>query len=122
MVHREEVSGFIRSTFRSIWSLELLLLLKQSGRSWSQSEMVASLRASDLIVSQGVDSLLAAGLVVAQDDGQIHFGPASADLARLADLSENAYAKSPDAVRRLIVAAAADGLSAFADAFRLRKD
>jgi hypothetical protein len=32
------------------------------------------------------------------------------------------YARSPDKVRRLIVAAGAGGLTAFADAFRIRKD
>jgi hypothetical protein len=32
------------------------------------------------------------------------------------------YAKSPDAVRRLIISAATPGITAFADSFRLRKD
>ena len=32
------------------------------------------------------------------------------------------YARSPDKVRRLIVAQCAPGVTAFADAFRLRKD
>jgi H+/Cl- antiporter ClcA len=32
------------------------------------------------------------------------------------------YARRPDEVRRIIVASAAGGLAAFADAFRFRKD
>ena len=66
--------------------------------------------------------LLAAGLVVVEQDGSVRYGPASADLEALVDGVATFYAKSPDAVRRLIVAAANPGVSAFADAFRLRKE
>jgi len=38
----------------------------------------------------------------------------------LVEATEAAYAKSPDAVRRIIVSSAS--VNAFADAFRLRKD
>ena len=40
----------------------------------------------------------------------------------LAGAVEEAYLKSPDAIRRLIVSAANPGAAAFADAFRLRKE
>ncbi|MEA1015647.1 hypothetical protein SH591_12985 [Sphingomonas sp. LY54] len=123
MLSRQEVSSFIRTTFRSVWTLELLLFLKtESERSWSRAELVAALRGSDLIVSQGVDALMAAGLVVTDADGNARYTPATADLAKLVDQSEAAYSKSPDAVRRLIISSANGGITAFADAFRLRKD
>jgi hypothetical protein len=57
-----------------------------------------------------------------QEDGRARYAPASPDIERLAEGTERLYAKKPDAVRRLIVAAATDGLAAFADAFRLRRD
>ncbi len=118
-----ELQGFIRSTFRSVWSLELLIYLRKAkDRSWGQDELVAGLRASHSIVAQSVDSLLAAGLVATEGEGNVRYLPASADLDRRAEEAEAFYARSPDAVRRLIVMAASDGLSAFADAFRLRKD
>ncbi len=123
MQSRNEVSSFIRSTFGSVWSLELLLFLKRnSSRSWSHEEMVAGLRGSQLVVTKGVDALLAAGLIVIQDDGSARYGPASGDLQRLAEEAEALYARSPDAVRRMIIAPASGGLAAFADAFKLRKD
>ena len=81
---------------------------------------MAGLRASDSIVAQSVESLVAAGLVATEADGRARYLPASADLDRRA--GEAFYAKSPDAVRRLIVMSANEGLTAFADAFRLRKD
>ena len=119
----QEVQSFIRSTFRSVWSLELLIFLRNhSDQSWTTEDLVAGLRASDSIVAQSVESLVAAGLVATEADGRARDLPASADLDRRAGEAEAFYAKSPDAVRRLIVMSANEGLTAFADAFRLRKD
>lgn len=123
MTSQQEVSSFICSTFRSAWSLELLLFLKRNReRSWSHAEIVAALRGSDLVVSQGVDSMMAAGLVLTDEDGTARYAPISNDVDTLVEATEALYAKSPDAVRRMIIASANGGLTAFADAFRLRKD
>jgi hypothetical protein len=122
MTSREQVSRFIRSSFRSVWSLEVLLLLKRSPRPWTDTEIVTALRASDLIVSQSVAALGGAGLVVTDAAGRTEYRPASEDAARLVEEAERLYAGSPDAVRRLILGASSSGLAAFADAFRLRKD
>jgi hypothetical protein len=123
MPSEEEVSSFIRSTFRSVWALELLCFLRQDReRSLSHEEMVAGLRGSDLVVTQSVDSLTAAGLVVAEADGSARYNPATEGLDRLVEAASVRYARSPDAVRRTIVAAANPAITAFADAFRLRRD
>lgn len=118
-----EVASFIRTTFRSVWALELLCFLRQHrDRSLSHAEMVAELRGSDLVVTQSVESLATAGLVLTEADGSARYVPASPDLDTLVGKAEALYARSPDAVRRMIVAAANPGITAFADAFRLRKD
>lgn len=118
-----ELTGFIRSTFRSVWALELLCHLRQNrDRTLGHAEMVLGLRGSDLVVAQSREALGAAGLIVAEADGSARYQPASAELDRLAAAAEALYGRSPDAVRRMIVSAAAPGISAFADAFRLRKD
>ena len=123
MPSRQEVSSFIRATFRSVWALELLCFLRQNrDRALPHQEMVAGLRGSDLVVSQSVESLSAAGLVLAEADGAARYAPASEELERLVQRAEELYAKSPDAVRRMIVASANPGITAFADAFKLRKD
>jgi hypothetical protein len=119
----EDVTSFIRATFRSVWALELLCFLRQDGaRSLSHAQMVAGLRGSDLVVSQSVDSLTAAGLVLAAADGSARYCPASEDLDALVEATAALYAKSPDSIRRTIVAASNPAITAFADAFRLRKD
>jgi hypothetical protein len=122
MAPPDELPRFIRSSFRSVWSLELLLLLKRDSRPWSHAELLAGLRASDLIVSQSLEALTAAGLVALDAAGAATYSPVSDGAGRLVDETEQLYAKSPDAVRRQIVSASAGGLAAFADAFRLRKD
>lgn len=123
MPSRQEVSSFIRATFRSVWALELLCFLRQNrDRSLSHEEMVRGLRGSDLVVIQSVDALTAAGLVLVEEGGSARYAPATADLDKLVERAEALYAKSPDAVRRTIVAAANPGITAFADSFRLRKD
>jgi DNA-binding IclR family transcriptional regulator len=122
MASKDELSRFIRSSFRSVWSLELLLLLKREPRTWTHEELVAALRASDLIVRQGLEALTAAGLVSLDAEGGAAYRPISTGVGQLVDETERLYARSPDAVRRLIVSASASGLAAFADAFRLRRD
>jgi hypothetical protein len=123
MPHRSDVSGFIRATFRSVWALELLCFLRQNpGRAHSHEDMVAALRGSDLVVRQSVESLSAAGLVLMEADGGAFYAPAGPELERLVEATAQLYARSPDAVRRTIVSGAAPGITAFADAFRLRKD
>jgi hypothetical protein len=123
MPARSEVSSFIRSTFRSVWALELLCFLrKERERAWSQADLVSALRGSDLVVSQSVEALLAAGLVVIETGGAVRYQPSSEAVDRLATAAEALYATRPDAVRRIIVAPPSTGLSSFADAFKLWGD
>ena len=121
MTSQEDVGRFISSSFRSVWSLELLLLLKLDRRPWPREEMVRSLRASELVVTQALDSLVAAGLASIDADGSAIYMPVAADVEQLVDRTEEMYLKRPDAVRRLIISSSASGLTAFADAFRLWK-
>lgn len=118
-----ELNAFIRTYFRSVWTLELLLYLKGNrGAARRVEELVKALRASDSIVNQGIASLSMAGLVISEDDGGIRYSPASRELEQAIDKVQLLYAERPDAIRRLIVTSANLGLSAFADSFRLRRD
>jgi hypothetical protein len=121
MASKDEVAGFIRSNFRSVWSLELLLLLRREARLWPHEQLVTALRASDLVVTQGLKTLCIAGLVTVDEHGAGIYSPLPGTEA-LVDGAAALYASSPDAVRRLIVDRKTSGLAAFADAFRLRKE
>lgn len=117
----DDLSRFIGSSFPSVWTLELLLLLKQEQRPWPQDELIGALRASELVVSQALDSLVAAGLASVSEEGA-EYMPVSDSVAKLVDQAETLYALKPDKVRRMIVTSSAGGITAFADAFKLRKD
>ena len=118
MPANRDLAVFIRDNFQSVWALEILLFLKNDpSRVWQRESLVEALRASDLVVTNGLDALLAGGLIVAENDGSARYSPASADLGQLVDQTEALYAKKPDAVRRMIVSST--GISAFADSFRL---
>jgi hypothetical protein len=117
----DELFRFIGSSFRSVWALELLLLLKREPRAWSRDELITTLRASELVVNKAIDELVAAGLISVEGDGA-RYMPVSDDIAKHVKQVEKVYSARPDAVRRAIVSASASGATAFADAFKLRKD
>lgn len=117
----EDLFRFVGSIFRSVWALELLLLLKREPRVWSRPELISTLRASELVVNKTLDELVAAGVVSLEGDGA-RYMPANDDITNDVNRVEKLYAARPDAVRRAIVSATASGATAFADAFRLRRE
>ena len=117
----DELLSFAASSFRSIWALEVVLLLKNDRRNWSRAELVAALRASELVVNNSLDGLLAAGMASADEQGAT-FMPANEQIAERVDEIERLYRSRPNAVRRAIIAAGATSAAAFADAFKLRRD
>ena len=123
MIERAELEHFIGSTFRSVWALELVCMLrKREGETIGHAQMVEGLRASDMIVAQSLAALSAAGLVVVDDRGSATFRPANDALAELVGETERLYITSPNSVRRIIATAWNPGLTAFADSFKLWKD
>lgn len=123
MPDRKELDSFIGSTFRSVWALELLKYLAENpGTYHTSDELIAVLRASEAVVTQSVLNLSAAGLAVTDQENRVAYHEGAGEAADLARAAIDLYALRPDRVRRLIVAQSAPGLTAFADAFRLRKD
>ena len=104
-----------------MWALELLLILKSERRAWAPDELVSTMRASELVVSKALDGLVSAGLASLEAEGALYM-PTNDEVACRVEELEKLYSVRPDAVRRVIVSAAATGATAFADAFKLRKD
>ena len=117
----DDLLRFVGSSFRSVWALELLLILKRERRLWPHAELVERTRSSDLVVTKALDGLVSAGLAMDEGEGA-RYMPINEDVARCVDELEQLYGTRPDAVRRAIVSSSASGVTAFADAFRLRKD
>lgn len=120
---RQHLETFIGASFRSVWALEVLQFLAASpGRSFTAEELITALRISEAVVSQSVQNLSAAGLAVVDGEGRVAYFASSAEQEQLVHAAIDFYRRSPDKVRRLIVAQWSPGVTAFADAFRLRKD
>jgi hypothetical protein len=123
MPKQAHIESFIANSFLSVWALDLLKYLAANrGKFFSPAELVAVLRASDAVVSQSVDNLSVAGLAVVDGEGRVAFHDGPAEQAALVKAAIDFYGRSPDKVRRLIVAQSNPGVTAFADAFKLRKD
>jgi hypothetical protein len=117
------IEDFIGDSFSSIWDLELLsALLDHAGGALSRRELVEQMRASEQVVTQGAQVLSAAGFASVDADGRLQFVPVNEQVAALARQAVEFYRRFPGRTRRLLVARQSPGLSAFADAFRLRKD
>ena len=119
---RPELRQFVEDVFASVWTLEVLLLLKREGTALGLDGIVRDLRASPSVVRHAIDSLLRAGLVLVDESESAIYAPAAPDARPLVDELEALYAQRPDAVRRIIVSRRVAGISAFSDAFRIRRD
>lgn len=122
MPSEADLAQFIRSTFRSVWTLELLLHLRRAGRPLSRAELLEELRASESVVATATATLFSVGLVVIEEEAHVRYAPASPDLDAFVGRTASFYAQKPDAVRRLIINAVSDPAAAFSDAFRFRRE
>lgn len=123
MADQDQLESFVGNSFRSVWALEVLqYLVTNPAAKFTADELITALRISDAVVSQSVENLSAAGLAVVDGKGRVALHEGNPEQARLLGAAIEFYQKSPDKVRRLIVAQASPGVTAFADAFKLRKD
>lgn len=123
MTSQTHLESFIGNSFRSVWALEVLqFLVDHPDSKFSPEGLNAALRVSDAVVSQSVGNLSAAGLVVVDEQGRISLFNGTRAHRELVKEAIDFYRKSPDKVRRLIVAQSTPGVTAFADAFKLRGD
>lgn len=117
-----ELAAFVREHVRSVWAVELLLLLKRDpDRRWPAADLVRELRASTLLVNDNLQRFERSGLAVREDGDLWRYAPAMPMLGELADRLEAAYRERPVTVINLI-AAPPDPVQGLADAFKFRGD
>jgi hypothetical protein len=111
---------FVRTSVRSIWALEVLLLLRRRAPAGlTADEIVAALRASPGLITRIIDQLVAERLVIKDAAGAIRF-ECDPGLAKLCDALELAAQDRPIALRDAIHSSPNDKLRNFSDAFRLK--
>ncbi len=121
MAEDADLSAFVREHIRSVWALELLLLMRRDlDRCWPPADLVRELRASQMLVSDNLERLQGAGLVVPDEAGCFRYAPAIPVLASLCDQLEAAYRQRPVAVVNMI--ARSGSVQSLADAFKFKGD
>jgi hypothetical protein len=115
-----DLAAFVREHVRSVWAVELLLVLKRdANRAWPPDALTAELRASQSLVVDNLQRFERSGLAIRDEELGWRYAPASPLIAQLADRLEQAYRERPVAVINLI-AAPPDPIQGLADAFRFR--
>ena len=67
MIAEETLLDFAGALFKSVWALVLLLALKHpADRSWQTSDIIKELRGSQVVVTEALSNLVAAGLVLSR--------------------------------------------------------
>jgi len=122
LVISAELAELIQS-LRSLWAVELLLLLqRRPDRAWPVDDLVIELRSSRALVEGVLSRLHELGLVERLSEGGYHYKAASTRREELvADLSR-LHAERPLAIAQALHGGPDDKLRAFSDAFRLKKD
>lgn len=121
MATEEEVLAFAAASTGSVWSLELLLLLKRSAPArWTKAALIRESRSSEAVVVEALAQLQTAGIVVADEAGDYRYQPVSEHIGELIESLQQIYVTKPSAVVRAIVTAPNRRLRIFSDAFKLK--
>jgi hypothetical protein len=121
MSSEEDILEFAGASFRSVWALELLLTLRRTReRSWMAGEIIKELRSSRVVVIEALNNLMAAGLVVQEDNGDYRYGGIGLAEELVGEL-EALYAVKPAAVMQKIVNSPNTKLQILSDAFRIKE-
>ena len=117
----EDLLAFVTASIGSVWTLELLLLLKREpGKSWETEELIRETRSSPVVTGEALAGLRTAGLVIQDVPGRHRYQAANEHLDRLVAELEKAYRTRPMTVIKAIVAPPSDKLRMFSDAFKLK--
>lgn len=115
-----ELASFVREHMRSVWAVELLLVLRRDAeRAWSPEQLVAELRASINLVQDNLAAFERSGLAIS-GEGAWRYAAASPVIDALAARLEAAYRERPVTIINLI--ARPDPVQGLADAFKWRGD
>lgn len=113
---------FIDRNISSVDQLEILLLLRErKDRAWSAREVSDELRNNETSAAERMATMSAMGLLESVERTTYRYAPADSETDRLVALLASSYR---DFRLRIIerIFTKPDGLTAFADAFRFRRE
>jgi hypothetical protein len=117
----EEAALAFAQSLGSVWSLELLVLLKTDPeKRWRVDELERELRASVQIVGEALQVLARLGIAAEEPPGTWRYTPQSAAVDAVADELLRLYAVKPATVIKSIYASSVERMRGFASAFKIR--
>jgi hypothetical protein len=117
-----DVVDFLDKHISTVWSLELLLLMRQNpSRIWTAADLAKELRASAPVITRVVPPLLVAGIVV-EAEGGWRYAPQRGEVDDTIERLESLYKQLPVRIIRHIALAPHREAQSFADAFKFRKE
>jgi hypothetical protein len=121
-IAEEVVLAFVRSSIRSAWMLELLLLLRRDPRQqWTIEALVHEVRGSIALVTESLNVLKDIGLVSLTSVEAYFYKPESAQLDQMVAALIDLYRQKPTTVLRTIFTSPSDKIQSFSDAFLIRR-
>ena len=122
MISEDAVLSFAAALFKSVWALELLLMLRRGGaRAWGADELIRELRSSQVVIAEALNNLVVAGLVVEEEGGRFRYQGGTPVMEETVTALESLYAAKPTAVIREIVTTPNMKLKILSDAFRIKE-
>jgi len=117
-----ETLKFVRSSFSSLWALELLFLMRrENDRAWSVADLTRELRASETLVQAILPDFVKKGLVLETARNVFRYHPAVAELERLVERVAAAYAQNRIKLINEIFRTPEPSAQSFARGFKLRR-
>lgn len=122
MISEDAILNFAAVWFKSVWALELLLVLRRDpARLWNAEEMIRELRSSQVVVTEALSNLIAARLVIQDESGRYRYQAGTPSIDEMMAELEKVYAVKPAAVVREIVMSPNRKLQILSDAFRFKE-
>ena len=123
MASEGDILDFAGASFRSVWALELLLMLRRTReRNWDAAEILRELRSSQVAVIEALDNLIVAGLVVEEEGARYRYSATGRLEDAVGELAQ-LYALKPAVVMRQIVNSPSNAkLQILSDAFRIKDE
>lgn len=117
----EQVRTLITRHIASVLELDVLLAMRATDRAPTCEELARELRLNETACAAALDRFASNGFLAA-NGAAYSYRPKTPKLASSVDALADAYSVRRVSVIRFIYQRPGEGVSAFADAFRLRKD
>jgi len=118
VTEERELQAFIARSIKSVWAMELLLLLQRDpDRCWQEGELVYEMRASAAVVGDILGVFQRDGLVASGEHGW-RFSPVDPPTEARARMLAKVFQERPIATMRMIVTP--DSIQSLSDAFKLK--